>query len=74
MFEHAHENMTRAVKTGNQESANWRAAEKEFFRCVEEVNVLIRNLNLKDPLARFQGQIIDPQDELEKILIKPHID
>jgi len=35
---------------------------------MEGVNALIRELNLKVPLARFQRVILKPQRELEKIL------
>jgi phosphoglycolate phosphatase-like HAD superfamily hydrolase len=74
MLKEAREELVRAVEAWDQESRNWKAAENEFYRRVEEANMLIRDLNLKTPLTRFQRTLITPKKELEEFLASLHID
>lgn len=63
-----------AAKLWNQEGNGWERAVLQFTEQIEEINGLIRELNLKVPLPRFQRTVIDPHKALERALANPAVD
>jgi hypothetical protein len=57
-----------AAKQCHQKGDGWDDAVNHFIKGIEQVNGLIRKLNLEVPLTRFQRAILTPQDELRKVI------
>lgn len=57
-----------AAESLNQSGAHWDNAVEQFYSRVEEINGLIRRMNLIVPLIKFQRVILEPQKELESVI------